>query len=897
MLEKRKINLFISMTSLILVFILFQNFNFSNDPGLITDLTSQLSLSDGNLVISKGQDVLINSSINVRHLKIEGTLRCDLSKNENYTIIAENISVSGKFICGNRKNVFRGQLDIRLKEGFELKHTQMNESMDHSLMDHSTMDHSIHNMGKRGLVAMNSGEIRFFGLMKSKKMKLIKSVVAGGRKLQVAKPVNWKVGDKILLTSSGFAMIENEVRLIERISKDKKKIILKRPLKYPHLGEVFKYKAKDNTDIILDERSYVENLTRNITIGPFNLKKSAIKGSHIMIMGNSKAQLNSVKIFKSGRMGELARYPFHWHQVGDGTGQFIKNSVILNSFQRCIVIHGTNNVWVKNNTCYNHFSHGIFLESGNETNNVIEDNLVAYSKRPPIGKALLLSDLVKAEGKLRRFPSPSSYWISNPKNIVRNNIAAGSEGTGFWMAFEKRKICDYKGECAIPAKTNTLEFNNNIAHSNLVGITWDGAARGEPPAEGVKDERKIKPTHYAPPNKPEFSNLSAYKNRLVGIYFRGDAAVFKNSIVADNNWSLFWAFSQQYLNSSIIGMSKNFREDELKYLDTDKKPAGIVLYDGPFELNNVNFFGFPKKNDKVEYEGKDVRPSPFILIGGFNKFENKVKNLYFSPEPHRRVNFDLPKSNWNGVAFANSLRDIDGTLHGDESKKGFLVVPKHDFNYDSNKCEFIENWNAYSCDYNTGTFVMKGKGRKHNRFEFEAIKKHQSRSIASTDIVESFETTESDEDEEIDRSDTLGNKFNVILDSGYTYKVDIYETEKLKNFKFFFQAESSPLDSFTPVVGPIIHIAQAIERNDGNRAVDMSSCTVASGYKVDNFRDLRSVDVVNDINDSYKPIAYYASAKGIYIKPSSYKPEPRHKKSDMSHAYYGEYRILCNLID
>ncbi len=881
--SRKHVNITISLSIMALFFMVFQNFgkspeinqnegtapyNFVKNPGSITGKISEIPKIGEDIIIQSGQDIVLDASINVRHLKIDGILRCGLDNDNEVTILAENISVTGKFICGTRKHSFPGKLSIRLKEGFDFSH--MGKSM-----------------GKRSLVALHGGEIRFYGQRKAAKTKLRRSAIAGSNVLSLAKKVNWKVGDRVLVTSSGFSMEETEVRYISSISHEKKTLTLNEPLMYPHFGRKMSYTKEDGSRVILDERSYVENLTRNITIGPQDGTVKSKKGAHVMIMKSAKAFFNSVQIYQAGRMGELARYPIHWHQVGDATGQFIKNSVIVNSFQRCIVLHETNNVEIKNNTCYNHFSHGIFLESGNEINNIIENNLVVLSKRPPYEKALLRSDTIKHRGILRRFPSPSSYWISNPKNIVRNNVAAGSEGTGFWMAFENNEICDENNSnCMIPAKMDTLEFHNNTAHSSLVGITWDGAPRGAKAelAHGEKDDREIKSSHYSPENKQVFKNLTAYKNRHVGIYFRGDAAVFEDSIVADNNWSLFWAFSQQFKNSSIVGMSPNFREDEIKYLNTKDRAAGIVLYDGPFELNNVSFFDFPDTH--IIFNGKNVTPSPFALIGGFNKFENKVKGLYFDPEPIRRVNFDVPESMWNGVAFSNSLRDLDGSLHGDQSKRGFLVVPKHDFNYDESLCHFEEDWNAYSCDYSIGTFVMVGmRGQKHNRIEFEAFRKVNNKVIGTGQVFSSSNGKTN--------ISTAGNKFNMILDSG-SYKVHVYETKRLKKFRFYFQAETRVDGSGNgiPVISPVIHISA--KGLDGSQPkIDMRTCFVKKGIKLNSHRELLDSDPLDLVHGDRLPILYYPSSNGLYIKTAAYEPFEWHKKSDMSNSFYGDYLASC----
>ncbi len=119
----------------------------------------------------------------------------------------------------------------------------------------------------------------------------------------------------------------------------------------------------------------------------------------------------------------LARYPVHWHLSGPVTNQYVKNSSIWKTFNRCVTIHGTDQVQLVRNVCHDHIGHGIFLEDGAERGNVIEGNLVLTTRQPATGEQLLASDA-----------TPASFWITNPDNVVRGNHAAGSRGFGFWSS-------------------------------------------------------------------------------------------------------------------------------------------------------------------------------------------------------------------------------------------------------------------------------------------------------------------------------------------------------------------------------------------------------------------------------------------------------------------------------
>ncbi len=50
----------------------------------------------------------------------------------------------------------------------------------------------------------------------------------------------------------------------------------------------------------------------------------------------------------------MGRYPFHIHNVGStGSNSYGIGMSVHHSFQRCMVVHCTDNTYIANNTCYN----------------------------------------------------------------------------------------------------------------------------------------------------------------------------------------------------------------------------------------------------------------------------------------------------------------------------------------------------------------------------------------------------------------------------------------------------------------------------------------------------------------------------------------------------------------
>lgn len=710
-------------------------------------------LSDFNIkpgadfIVRAGQSIVIDKSIDVGTLTIVGDLICS-DDSKAYNLDAKKIIVSGggRFICGDQSQRFKGQLNIRMKAGSE-----------------------------RAIMATYGGELRLHGQTNNiGYQRLNRTAQIGSTSITLASPVNWRIGDSVVISSTGFNMNEAERVTITSISSNKQQISFSPALKHQHYGQLQHFNSPRRS-WTLDQRAYVANLSRNIKISSYqgNYASSQL-GAHMMIMSSAEAYIDGVEFINMGRLGQLGRYPFHWHKLGDAHGQYIRNSVIRDSFQRCIVVHNTNYATVQNNVCYNHNGHGIFLEEGNERKNVITHNLVLGSKKIAAQKALLISEV---EGKSARFRAPASYWISNPDNRITDNVASGSEGTGFWMAFEKSSKCNSGTVgCSIPISTNTLAFDRNIAHSSKVGITWDGAPTGAPTnANGM--DRRLENAHYAPPVKPVFNNLVYYKNSEAGVYFRGNAATFQGNIAADNRWSLFFAYSQYYKNGAIIGKSASFSHNDLISFGQQAQAqlGGILLYDGPFELENVDFLAFPSTTQS--YQGKNITPIPFINIGGANRFENKVKGLSFSPEPVKRM-FWRRDSNWDDETYSTSIRDLDGTLTG---RAGKLVVNANAFN-DHSSCDDRPNWQALVCDYKPILYTIRDVSQKASFFDVINPNGVRVRATPSTPYK-------------------FHNKFNTIRgSSGYYTMVANGHLLSDERFRIVMQAEGYG------VLGPVVRL-------------------------------------------------------------------------------------------
>lgn len=75
-------------------------------------------------------------------------------------------------------------------------------------------------------------------------------------------------------------------------------------------------------------------------------------GAHLMVMVGGTATVSGIQMFQAGQKSVLARYPFHWHMLGDiPSGQFIKNSSIYYSYNRCITVSTINRYIFQSTYC------------------------------------------------------------------------------------------------------------------------------------------------------------------------------------------------------------------------------------------------------------------------------------------------------------------------------------------------------------------------------------------------------------------------------------------------------------------------------------------------------------------------------------------------------------------
>src|SRR6187549_2520844 len=224
-------------------------------------------------------------------------------------------------------------------------------------------------MGDRGIM-ISGGTLNLHGDRTNTWTKLSSTAKAGSTSIEILNAAGWRVGDEIVLASTDFDPRQAERRTIAAINGNK--ITLDKKLDYMHFGKI---------TFDVDERGEVGLLTRNVRLqASADAAEAPFYGGHVMAMGSSKMFVEGVEFQRMGQNLTLARYPIHWHLVGDAKGQYIRNSAIHDTYNRCVTVHGTNFLQVENNVTYNTVGHCFFLEDGIEHGNEYIRNLAIQTK-------------------------------------------------------------------------------------------------------------------------------------------------------------------------------------------------------------------------------------------------------------------------------------------------------------------------------------------------------------------------------------------------------------------------------------------------------------------------------------------------------------------------------------
>ncbi|XP_039978517.1 PKHD1 like 1, tandem duplicate 1 [Xiphias gladius] len=352
----------------------------------------------------------------------------------------------GRLIAGWDDEPFRGQLHIKLRG------------------NHRTPDWPLPNGPNQGSKVLGVfGTLELYGQPHNVyHTKLAATADAGSNTLTLARPVDWQVGDEVVISTTSYNAWETEKRKITAVSADGRVLTLNQPLTHTHIGETH---SVSGTSLSYTLAADVGLLTRNIKIigqeYPDMMRESF--GARLLVGTYSwagidykgKAQIRNVEFFRSGQEGWTdytdPRYSVAFLNLGEVSGEdsYIQGCAFHDGFSPAIGVFGTEGLNVDDNIAHHTVGEGIRIWGNNIT---VRRNLVTMTLWP---------------GSYQDREEPFNYdWnaaieVNEGTNVVlQHNIVAGYERVAYRIDGEP-----------CPGYVNKNEkWIHNEAHGGLYGV-------------------------------------------------------------------------------------------------------------------------------------------------------------------------------------------------------------------------------------------------------------------------------------------------------------------------------------------------------------------------------------------------------------------------------------------
>ncbi|XP_066530272.1 fibrocystin-L-like [Hoplias malabaricus] len=531
--------------------------------------------------------------------------------------------------------------------------------------------------------------------------RLAQTATSGSNTLTLMDSVTWRVGDEIVIASTGNrqSQNENEVNYIAAVSDDGKTLTLTQPLNYTHLG--VNVTLPDGT--VFEARAEVGVLTRNILVrGATNIEwndkippcaagfdtgefatQTCFQGRFGEEVGSDQfggcimfhapqpnknlaiGRIEYVEVFHAGQAFRLGRYPIHWHLMGDVKFQsYVRGCAIHQTYNRAVTIHNTHRLLVEHNIIYDIMGGAFFIEDGIETGNVLQYNLAVFVKQ----STSLLNDDV----------TPAGYWVTNPNNTIRHNAAAGGTHFGYWYRMHSNPDGPSYDPNICQKMVPLGEFYNNSAHSQGWFGLWtfqeyfpmrQGRCNSNIPQPAVF--RKLtswnnqKGAEWVNVGSVQFSEFLMVNNELAGVETK---RIIQQYV---SGWGLVGGAA--IVNSTIVG-----HVDELGLGSSYCTSRGIVLpFDDGMSVINTKFLNFDRPSCAA-LGLTSIQGTCSIFCGGWSV---QFSGIQYFQTPNKAA------FRWEHEVV---LIDMDGSLTGNV---GYKVLPKS-LLLDPSHCSDDSSWSV-----------------------------------------------------------------------------------------------------------------------------------------------------------------------------------------------------------
>jgi cell migration-inducing and hyaluronan-binding protein len=597
-----------------------------------------------DVTIPAGAAILLDvSPPPLRALVVDGALEFD---RRDLALTAERIQVAGTLRVGTEARPFTHRATITL--------TGAREGADPAL-----------GLRTKALAVMSGGTLDLHGEPRTGWTRLAATAPAGATEITLEREPGWRAGDRIVLAATDFDPAQYDEATVARV--DGRRVTLAEPLRFAHWGTLQTVAGRT-----VDERAEAGLLTRNVVFRGDSACAGTGFCAHIIAFRGGTMRVEGTALYLVGQKFALARYPIHWHVAQEVAGQYARDNSIWKSFNRCVTVHGSHAASVERNVCHDHLGHGYFLEDGVEVRNTIAGNLGVLGRVPAVAERLLASDA-----------RPATFWITNPDNAVRGNVAAGSMGWGFWYALPEHPTGMSSTEAVWPRRTALREFADNVAHSNRTGaLNVDDGPRPDGTTEVTNYAPRLDAAVESAAVPADFRGFVAYKHRGRAVWFRGRSLRLTGAVLADNGIGATFASSESFLQDALlVGESEN----RATPFPAGFPVRGFEYYDGTVGAERVTFANY--------VSGARGPASAF----GFNRGNAfPLSTLNFAAGARyanaNRVYIEDPKADKDGDKAAVFL-DRDGTVTGTAGRYVAANVPL----LLTAGCEARAEWNAHVC--------------------------------------------------------------------------------------------------------------------------------------------------------------------------------------------------------
>ncbi|CAI5504729.1 unnamed protein product [Closterium sp. Naga37s-1] len=385
--------------------------------------------------------------------------------------------------------------------------------------------------------AVVGGQVKLYGMPGGSNtpswVRLTETVNPGARAIYVDTDVTrWAPGMTIALASTSADLNDAEHHVIASVSvvtpasapgksDGRYRINLKTPLKKRHDG----VEISDGVGGTVGIYGEVALLDRHIVItGSNEAAPHRYDGGNFMVYMTPTAQeIVGVQFRALGKQGTLGKYPLHFHVCGqEGQNHVVRKNAIVFTKQRCMVIHATGNMTIEENVSYETKGHCYLLEEGSELRNVFRRNLGINARK--VDKVIPPATSNRLDFQTDK--QPTIFWLATPFSSFVDNVAAGSEDSGFWLEANPymrglSRLLPQIGS-TIPFYYNWGTWDGNHAHSNLIGFrTYPHGSRPRYPSATQNPRVSLK-------------NFLIYRNKAGIFFFNSERLIVENGVFLDN---------------------------------------------------------------------------------------------------------------------------------------------------------------------------------------------------------------------------------------------------------------------------------------------------------------------------------------------------------------------------